>query len=347
MKIGIYNPYLDTLGGHERYCFDIASCLSGDHDIDIFWDDPEILDRAIERFHIDLIGINLVKNIWRRGNMFAKAYQTRKYDVIFFVSDGSIPFVFSKKVFLLFEFPVPWVNGKSFINSIKVRRVTKIICNSSFVKEYIDGTFGVDSHVLTPGVDVDSFPPAKKEKLIISVGRFTTGMNTKKQHVLIDVFKKLGAKGWKLVLAGGMLESDSAFVEKLQKLARKYPIEILPNISFRDLQSLYARASIYWHAAGFEEDLVGHPERAEHFGISTVEAMSAGAVPVVYGGGGQKGIVGNWVNGFLWQTAEELIHRTRELIENQKTWSRFSKAAQMRAKDFSKARFCREVQSLW
>lgn len=347
MKIGIFNPYLDTLGGHERYCLDIASCLSREHDVDIFWDDPEILDRARERFHLSLAGVNLVKNIWKKGNVFAKARQSRRYDAIFFVSDGSIPFVFSKKAFLLFEFPVPWVNGREFLTQLKVRRITKVICNSTFVKGYIDKTFGIDSQVITPGVDIAHFTPGKKEKLILSVGRFTTGMNTKKQDVLIEAFKKLDLKGWRLVLAGGLLPGDKPFVEKLQKQARGCAIDILANTSFEELRKLYARARIYWHAAGFGEDLIKHPQRAEHFGISTVEAMSAGAVPVVFGGGGQKDIVGNWVNGFLWQTTDELLEKTRTIINDVKTWSQFSKTAQKRAKDFSHERFCKEVRSLW
>lgn len=349
MKVGIYNPYLDTLGGHERYCFDIASCLSREHDVDIFWDDPEILDKAQARFNIPLEGITLVRNIWISGSVFSKAYRTRRYDAIFFVSDGSIPLVFSKRAFLLFEFPVPWVKGKDVVTQLKLRRVTRIICNSSFVKHHIDATFGVNSKVITPGVDIASFAPSKKENLILSVGRFTTGMNTKKQDVLITAFKKLcdrGLKTWKLVLAGGMLPDDFEFVTKLKRTARTYPIEILPNVSFKELQALYAGAKLYWHAAGSGEDLQKHPQRAEHFGISSVEAMSAGAVPVVFAGGGQKDIVGHWVNGFLWKTEAELIAFTQSLIGDTKTWSRISKAAGVRAKDFSRERFCSQVKDL-
>ncbi len=50
-----------------------------------------------------------------------------------------------------------------------------------------------------------------------------------------------------------------------------------------ELADLYARASIFWHAAGLGEDAEDDPNRMEHFGISIVEAMSAGAVPVVLG----------------------------------------------------------------
>jgi len=348
MKIGIYNPYLDTLGGHERYCFDLASCLAKKHSVSIFWDDPHILKKAFDRFAVSTRGISVVKNIWNR-TLLMKLLEIRKYDAIFFVSDGSIPWIFSKKAFLLFEFPVPWVRGKTMIPQLKINRFTSIICNSQFVKNHIDATFGVDSVVLSPGVDLDSFMPGKKEQMILSVGRFTTGMNTKKQATLIGAFKTLcdaGLTGWKFALAGGMLPGDSKFVEKLRKSAENYPIEIIPNVSFKNLQSLYARARIYWHAAGFGEDLEMHPQRAEHFGISTIEAMSAAAVPVVYASGGQKDIVGNWVNGFLWKSPNELLMHTQELIKDSKKLSRFAKAAMARAQNFSRKHFYEQVEDL-
>jgi glycosyltransferase involved in cell wall biosynthesis len=349
MKIGIYNPYLDTLGGHERYCIDLASGLTSEHQVDIFWDDKSVLDAAQARFRISTAGMRVVKNIWKNGSFLTKMRVSRQYDAIFFVSDGSIPWMFSKKRFLLFEFPLPWVSGKNLSTQLKLKRATRIICNSPFVKQHIDVTFGVNSSVLLPGIDVDSFQSGKKEQLILSVGRFTTGMNTKKQDVLIEAFKSLCDQGlvdWKLVLTGGMLEGDLKFVEKLKSKAKGYPIEIIPNISFKNLQSLYGRARIYWHAAGFGEDLTRYPERAEHFGISTIEAMSAAVVPVVFAGGGQKDIVERGVNGFLWTSLDELIEQTRTIIADKTIWSLVSKAARKHAQNFSRERFHREIKEL-
>ena len=46
------------------------------------------------------------------------------------------------------------------------------------------------------------------------------------------------------------------------------------------------------YVAGVEgEDAERHPERFEHFGISVVEAMAAGAVPLVFGAAGPGEIV--------------------------------------------------------
>ncbi len=38
MKAGIYDPYLDTAGGGERYCLTLAeTLLKNGWEVDIFW----------------------------------------------------------------------------------------------------------------------------------------------------------------------------------------------------------------------------------------------------------------------------------------------------------------------
>jgi hypothetical protein len=55
-----------------------------------------------------------------------------------------------------------------------------------------------------------------------------------------------------------------------------------------------------WHATGYGFDAEQYPAKQEHFGMTTVEAMSAGAVPVVLNTGGQREIVTHGDDGFLW-----------------------------------------------
>jgi glycosyltransferase involved in cell wall biosynthesis len=174
-------------------------------------------------------------------------------------------------------------------------------------------------------------------------------MNAKKQEMMIEAFKKLtkaGLKNWKLALLGGVLPQDEEFVQKLRKQSKGFSIEILTNISILTLQEYYRKAKIYWHATGFGEDLNNHPEYAEHFGIATVEAMSYGTVPVVINAGGQPEIVDEGKNGLLWNTEEELLKKTNELIENKNEWEIFSLAAKEKAKEFTKEKFCMNVRLL-
>lgn len=348
MKIGIYDPYLDTLGGGEKYILSIASCLQEKHKVFLFWDDVQILKKAGDRFDIDLENVALTKNIFSSGSFLGKILETRNYDVIFYISDGSIPTLLSKKNILIFQFPVNWINGKNLFTKLKLSKIQSIICYSDFVKEFLDKTFPIKAVVLPPAVSSVN-KNVKKENIILTVGRFTKAVNAKKQEVLIDTFKRMhdgGLSNWKLVIIGSVLPSDKDYVDDLRKRSKNYPIQILDNVSFDDLISYYNRAKIYWHAAGFGEDLEKNPEKAEHFGISTIEAMSTGAVPIVFNGGGQKEIVKHKADGFCWNTLDELSDITKKLINDQKLWEDISKKAEERAKDYSNDDFCKKLENL-
>ncbi len=350
MRIGLYDPYLDTLGGGEKYILDIATCLEKDNSVSLFWDDPQILPAAEKRFNIHLSRIHILPNIFKsQKSLLEKFLVTRRFDVIIFLSDGSVPWLFAKKNILLFQFPVQWVQIKSFMDKQKLARITSIICYSDFVKGFLDATFHKDAIVIPPAISLPSQVSLKKQNIILSVGRFTKAMNTKKQEVLIQAFKEMTTKGlkdWTLILAGGVLPEDEDFVERLRTLAKGHSIEIFQNISYGELQDLYQSAKIYWHAAGFGEDLEKYPERAEHFGITTLEAMAYGVVPVVFNAGGQREIIKNEENGLLWHTVEELQQKTQQLIENGIFWKRLSVGAKKQAETYSERKFCEKIQLL-
>jgi glycosyltransferase involved in cell wall biosynthesis len=354
VKIAFFDPYLNTLGGGEKYMLTAAACLSKKYSVSLFWDDPTILTYAKNRFDLNLDTVTLTSNPFTKKNSFISRFmQTKKYDALFYVSDGSIPVVGSRKLFLHFQFPVPWITGTSFITRQKMKRVTKIICNSFFTKKFIDLTFHKESTVI--------FPPSsgeytiqrniKKENIILSVGRYgllPDGTTFKKQEFMIKVFKNMidrGLKNWKFILVVSFPDHTEK-IDSLQMLTENYPIDIKINVPSRELNKLYATAKIYWHAAGFGEDLKKHPERAEHFGIATVQAMEQGAIPVVINAGGQTEIVSDGENGLLWKTEEELIKKTISIIENKSLWKKLSDAARKRSIDFSRDIFCKNIVSI-
>lgn len=346
MKIGVFDPYLDSFGGGERYMMTIASFLSVNHEVTLFWNKKNILRKIHQRLNIDTTHITIQPHIFSQFSFLQKIKLTSQYDLFFYLSDGSVPWLFAKKNLLLFQFPIPWVQGKDPWTKLKLLKIHKIISNSHYVARYIDKTFGLKSSILYP--PVDSIPPTKKQKenIILTVGRFTRGMNMKKQEILIDAFKKLydkGLKGWKFILLGGMLPKDKNFVESLRKESEGYPIELYENASHKEIVDFYQKAKIYWHGAGIDEDLKQFPERAEHFGITTVEAMSTHAVPISFAGGGQTEIIENNKNGLLWKTQNELEEKTLLLINNSSLWQKISNAAYERSLSFTDDIFCKNL----
>lgn len=354
MRVGIYDPYLDTLSGGEKYMLSIASCLSSEHEVSIFWDkekEAEIRQKARKKLGIDLANIKFYPNIFNKTiSSVSRFVESRKFDVIIYLSDGSIPFI-GTKLYIHFQFPIEWVNGKSLKTHFKLLFVKKIFCNSHFTKYFIDKKFNVKSKVLYPPIKIKK-SSIGKENIILHVGRFgvdRSGSNFKKQDVMIGVFKKMmdeGLKGWKFILIIGVKGEDKNKLNKLKQISKGYSIEVVENPSNEILWEHYSKAKIYWHAAGYGEDLQRYPEKAEHFGISTVEAMGAGCAPVVFNAGGQKEIVEDGRSGYLWDTLESFISKTNSLIKDEKLLKRISITAVKRSEIFSENRFCSDLKNI-
>jgi glycosyltransferase involved in cell wall biosynthesis len=330
MNIGFFNPYLDGLGGGERYTLTLASHWSKKHTVDLFWDDTAVIKESEKRFGIDVSRVHVVPNVFQSGNSIQKAFCTKKYDVIFFLTDGSIPTSFAKHNILHIQVPFRFMK----IPFYKKSQFSAIVCNSHFTKEHIDKILASHAYVIYPPVSTDTFMPGKKSKTILSVGRFSAGYQAKKQEVLISAFRQgiaSGAlKGFSLALAGGFIESDEAYLTSLKDMAQGLPVTFFVNCPFKDLRQIYANSMMYWHAAGYGES---KPEHMEHFGISTVEAMRSGCVPVVY-------------NGILFTTKEELIEKTNMLITHEQLRKTMSKNARLKAQEFSINRFCTDFDTL-
>lgn len=325
-----------------------ASFLSESNDVIIFWDESsDIKKRAKVKLDVDLSRVKFHENIFKKDYpKVKKLIKTKNFDLIFYLSDGSIPSTLCK-LLLHFQFPVEWVKN-DFKARFKMGRVNKVICNSYFTKSFIDKKFKIDSKVLYPPCSVRDFN-VNKENIILHVGRFGTdleGKNFKKQDIMIEAFKRLNARDWKFVMVIAVMNNQKAEFEKLKDLSKGQNIEIIENPDNDTLWKYYSKSKIYWHASGFGEDLDKHPEKAEHFGISTVEAMGTGAVPVVINAGGQKEIVEDGKNGFLWNTIEDLIQTTNRLTKDQLLWNKVSEEAKVRAKMFASERFYKELNEI-
>ena len=342
MKIGLYNPYFDSLGGGERYTLTLASLWSQKHDVQLFWNGSSLLDKAQKRFDIDLSRVSVVKNVFDTNNLLAKLATSRKYDCIFFLTDGSVPTSLARYNILHFQVPFTHISA----NPIAMSRITKIVCNSKYTRDHIDTRFQKNASVIYPPVrQVVSKTQIKKKKMILSVGRFTSVHQAKKQNIMIDAFISMEARipDWTLMLAGGVLDSDHEYLSMLKAKAVGHRIVIKENISFEELQYAYQTASLYWHAAGFgETDPIYH----EHFGITTVEAASAGAVPLVYAGGGQAEIIQDAINGLLWTTQPELIQKTLKIISETATYKAVQEKSRLIWEKYSEQTFEREYNAL-
>jgi len=349
----IYDPYLDTLGGGERYTLTVAqTLLNHGWQVDLAWHDQSTVKEATKRFGLPLKNLVVSAEYYRlfsqKSSLSTRRQALKDIDLVFVVSDGSVPILFGKKTFLHYQVPFTSTNRFPLLNSLKLMSINKIIVNSFFTKSVIDQTLKTNkTFVIYPPIDTDTFTPGKKTKTILGVGRFASPSHSKRQDVLIKAFKILvdqGLRGWELVLAGGQTGSNTQ-LEQFRKLSSGYPIKFMVNPDFKKLSSLYAQATFFWHAAGFEVDETLNPEAVEHFGMTTVEAMSAGCVPIVINKGGQKEIVSDQV-GRLWDEVEELAAKTYSLINKPQMISQLSEASIVHSKHFSTDNFSKQLLSL-
>ena len=228
-----------------------------------------------------------------------------------------------------------------FINSYSA-----VTANSRFTAEWVNRMWGRRAEVIYSACDRMG-PPVAKEKIILNVGRFTSvgaGTLYKQQHILLDVFKQLTAAqrdGWQLHFAGSVARDEEtlALVERLEDAARRRSVFFHFDAELDTLRDLYRRASLYWHATGYGFPAREQPGMQEHFGMTTIEAMSAGAVPIVINSGGQREAVTHAVDGFLWDEPSTLADQTVRLINDPHLLERLSRQAMRSSAKFSRAAF--------
>lgn len=345
-KIAIISPYLDVLGGGERFILTIAEYFSKKADVTLFWNNKKITADSKSKLGIDLSRV-YIESV--PHNFLSILTKFIKFNHLFYMTDGSLFFSFCRNNYLVIQSPAH-IPQKNISNSIKLSRFTKIICYSDFVKTYIKSRLNKEAIIIAPPVLTNKFRPTPKENLIISVGRFFPWLHSKKQEVLVEAFKKLykfkELRNWKLLLIGSVDKGAEAYFEKIQHEAAGYPINIIQNSNLNELTNYYSKAKIYWHAAGYGENLEKNPEKAEHFGITTVESMSAGCIPLVFNGGGQKEIVRENENGFLWNTVEELVNKTKMLVNNDKQLTELPKQAKNDSLNYSLEIFIKKIDKL-
>lgn len=361
-SVGIYSETFRHLGGGEKYALSLARALrDSGHPVELVANEPFDMAELSGRYNIDLASMAMrivpphafcpkprivgALPVFRFFNHLSEderiAAFSREYDV-FVNLCSNIPIKNrARRGVLIIQFPFPEERAHFDWRRHLATYRTKV-CYSRFAQGWIRKRWSVDAAVLAP--PVEQFAPAAKQDIILSVGRFFAVGHGKKHQVMIDAFKQLaatGLTGWELHLAGSV--NDQAYFRELEKAAAGFPVHFHPDCTHAALAALYGRAKIYWHATGFGEDRERYPERMEHFGMTTVEAMSAGCVPLAFNAGGQPEIISDGENGFVWDDVEELVSKTAALIADEQQRGAIAARARKCARCYDYERFRERV----
>jgi glycosyltransferase involved in cell wall biosynthesis len=227
-----------------------------------------------------------------------------------------------------------------------------IAANSRFTAHWVEELWGRPSEVLYPPVRMVDTGGRPKEPVILNIGRFFDPRrgHSKKQLELVQAFRGLYESGrvpdWWLHLVGGCSPEDRDYAMAVKREALGLPVHVHLSAPGAVVNDLLGQAAIYWHAGGLGEDPLTHPDRFEHFGISVVEAMSAGAVPVVFGAAGPAEVVRDGVDGVHFASLDGLADATAALVADVGRRSALGAAARARAAAFGPEPFGRRLDAL-
>ncbi|WP_184529825.1 glycosyltransferase [Variovorax sp. Sphag1AA] len=351
----LYSPFALTPGGGERYLLTLAAVLAQTYEVTIGTPHPYSHMRLISlgrEFQVDLTSCRLVT-----AN---KPDALSAPELMVTLGNHVVPPIagFAARNVYICQFPFPMPEKVKDEGRKLLASYDEFIAYSAYAKSHIFSSLSANQlparpiSVVHPAVAPMRGDAESKRNVILSVGRFFTGGHNKRHDLMIETFKEVAKRNGnvELHLVGSSIPDPTQldYLSRLKKMAQGIPVVFHVNATPEKLASLYAESAIYWHAAGMGGDLASQPEAAEHFGISLVEAMSAGCVSLAFNSGGPREIIEDGLNGFLFSSAAELANKTVDLLQPNAQAHRIeiASAAQRRARDFSHARFAEMLLEL-
>jgi len=199
----------------------------------------------------------------------------------------------------------------------RVSRIDHLLAVSDFTRQFVRERWGRESTTLYPPCPVDLYSNLRlpKRDLVVTVGRIAP---EKRIGLFLEIARRL--PGIEFAIIGSISTYKAPYYNSLKAAAPN-------NVSFviaplRKVSELLGSAKVYVHCA-----------KNEHFGITIVEAMAAGCVPVVHDSGGPREIVSDPV-GFRWNEIDDAVGQISRLVGDDDGRKQLSKRAVSRARQF-------------
>ena len=211
----------------------------------------------------------------------------------------------------------------------------RLLANSTFTRRALQESLGADAEVVHPPVRLltPGLGAASREDAVLTVASFRA---RKRLDRVLDVAELVPQGRFRIVGAAG--PEGARIADRLGRAVfdrgLQSRVSLAMDAPWAELERLYRTSKVYLH-----------PTPEEHFGMTTVEAMSAGCVPVVPRSGGQ------WVDvleardgeaGFGYDEPVEAAAAARGLLADPARWTAMGQRALDRAGAFSETVFARK-----
>lgn len=331
---------LGDSGGAESYGAHMAQTLSEKYDVTIVskkgYTDKDNVQNKYNLKSINIETVDCAEGCTKVGRVLSRLamreqiktlLKNGQYDLFINTNSNRMPGFTEIPCVHLIHFPKPNYNNYfpkligDRLNHKYINSYNLFLANSIFTKKWIHSYWGIDAKVLYPPIYTEPIANTSKdlgirENIILMVGRINP---IKKIKEAAEVFcSGIGKKypDYSLHIIGNKDKSELDYYEEIKGLLNTNKIFMHTDIDYSELISWYRKAKIFWHFAGYMIDEDSDPENMEHFGMTTVEAMTQGCVPVVINKAGQKESVKDGYDGFRWSTVEELNIKTEQLISD-------------------------------
>lgn len=299
--------YAGGTGGIEKLCKDIAINSTDDRNIFVFVHEGGTICSEMKSVGAEVVELNLKnRDLIKLAKIIRKLAEDNKADCIIvhhpapLIWIGTLLFINinrgKNKVFVYahnnYHEIVSRKRWKQNIYNLLLRKSDHVIAISEFVKNSIakGGRINADKiSVVYNGIDVADYKTEHgnicNEKIrLIYVGRL---IKAKGVQVLIEAISKLPEKQKYLLTVVG----NGNYRNELEQLTHQLELEQIVTFEGvqRNVHKYFSEADVFVHPAIWEEG----------FGITIIEAMSAGLICTAFNKGAIPEIIENGVSGFI------------------------------------------------
>ena len=354
MRIGFFSPTLNRIGGGEWVTLNMIHALKSRNYEVVVYSAEKVNSHHIKEFFgqpLDFTEVNFKPHFFDPYSLESIYPNILRSLLLRFRCDLLVD-TFSNDT-------LPWVNAVYFNGLPKSLRLPKSLKGNLFlpykalVRDYlkvdrfrdrilmscskynariIEDYLELPVKVLYPPVSsffrLQNIKNNPKDNTVVSVTRIS---EDKKPDTIVRIARLTEKKIKFLIIGSCKLSYERNVLTRLQRLIRKFKLEkrikIALNIPRNKQKEILQQSKVYLHPF----------VQYEAFGVSVIEAMLAGCVPVVPNVAGLREVV---PKKWRYSSAEEAAAMINELIEN---WSeqKMKKSIKI-AEKFNQERFCKE-----